>query len=122
MQATYNVKQAGAVTLTVQLLEADGSLIQQRTFNLTCKPGKPSPAHFELLWTQKPLIAGEATAMEVVCKDAYQNLLDQLPGWELWSVFMQQVCMTTLACFEGLSVQVRLPCMSTHHTDLRGVV
>jgi hypothetical protein len=79
------------VNLTIQLLEPDRSIIQQRAFKLGCQPGKPSPAHFELLWTQKPLIAGEATDMEVVCKDAYSNLLDQLPGWELWSVFLQQV-------------------------------
>lgn len=90
MQATYNVKRAGAVTLTIQLLEADKTVIQQRAFDLQCLPGKPSPAHFELLWSQKPLVAGEATHMEVVCKDAYSNLLTSLPGWELWSVFLQQ--------------------------------
>ena len=91
MQATYNVKRAGPVSFTVQLLEPDGSIIQQRAFNIACEPGKPSPAHFELLWSQKPLTAGEATDMEVVCKDGYSNLLDKLPGWELWSVFLQQV-------------------------------
>jgi hypothetical protein len=91
MQAAYNVKRAGPVNLTVQLLEPDKAIIQQRAFTLECRPGKPSPAHFELLWTQKPLIAGKATDMEVVCKDTYNNLLDQLPGWELWSVFLQQV-------------------------------
>lgn len=78
------------MTLTVQLLEADKTVIQQRAFELKCLPGKPSPAHFELLWSQKPLVAGEATHMEVVCKDAYNNLLTSLPGWELWSVFLQQ--------------------------------
>ena len=91
MQAAYNVKKAGPVTLTVQLLETDDSIIQQRAFNIVCLPGKPSPKHFELLWSQKPLVAGQATDMEVVCKDGYNNLLDQLPGWELWSVFLQQV-------------------------------
>ena len=91
LQATYNVKKTGPVNLTVQLLEADKSVIQQRAFSVTCQPGKPSPAHFELLWSQKPLVAGQASDMEVVCKDGYSNLLDKLPGWELWSVFLQQV-------------------------------
>jgi hypothetical protein len=97
------VNRAGAVSLTIQLLEADGSIIQQRAFSLMCEPGKPSPAHFELLWSQKPLVAGEATDMEVVCKDGYSNLLDKLPGWQLWSVFLQQVLAGALlysACFE----------------------
>jgi hypothetical protein len=91
IQASFNVKRAGPVSLTVQLLEPDGSIIQQRAFSIKCLPGKASPAHFELLWSQKPLLAGQAADMEVVCKDGYNNLLDKLPGWELWSVFLQQV-------------------------------
>jgi hypothetical protein len=85
------VKRAGDVNLTVQLIEPDGTMIQQRSFSFVCLPGKPSPAHFELLWAPKPLIAGEHVNVEVVCKDAYNNLLHTLPGWELWTVFLQQV-------------------------------
>ena len=91
LKATYMVKRAGEATVTVQLVEPDGDMLQQRTFPLRCTPGKPSPAHFELTWPQKPLVAGRVEAMEVVCKDAYNNLLQTLPGWELWSVFLQQV-------------------------------
>lgn len=92
LKATYMVKRAGEASITVQLVEPDGNMLQQRTFSLRCIPGKPSPAHFELQWPQKPLIAGRVESMEVVCKDAYNNLLTTLPGWELWSVFLQQVC------------------------------
>lgn len=91
LKATYMVKRAGEASITVQLVEPDGDMLQQRTFSLRCIPGKPSPAHFELQWPQKPLIAGRGESMEVVCKDAYNNLLQTLPGWELWSVFLQQV-------------------------------
>jgi hypothetical protein len=90
MQATYMVKRAGDVYLTVQLVEPDGSVLQQRSFALQCLPGKPSPAHYELLWANKPLIAGQSAFLEVVC-DAYGNPLINLPGAELWSVFLQKV-------------------------------
>lgn len=84
------VKRAGAVLLSVQLLEPDGTVIQQRPFSPTCVPGEPAPQHFQLLWTPRPLVAGEAAAIEVVCKDGFGNLLEALPPWELWSVFLQQ--------------------------------
>lgn len=85
------IKRAGDVYLTVQLVEPDGGVLQQRSFALQCLPGKPSPAHYELLWANKPLIAGQSAFMEVVCRDAYSNPLVNLPGAELWSVFLQQV-------------------------------
>jgi hypothetical protein len=93
MQATYMIKRAGDVYLTVQLVDPEGGVLQQRSFALQCLPGKPSPKHFELLWVNKPLIAGQSTFMEVHCKDAYSNPLVTLPGAELWSVFLQQVRM-----------------------------
>jgi hypothetical protein len=91
LQATYMIKRAGDVYLTVQLVDPEGGVLQQRSFALQCLPGKPSPKHFELLWVNKPLIAGQSTFMEVHCKDAYSNPLVTLPGAELWSVFLQQV-------------------------------
>ena len=66
------------------------TVIQQRCFAAVCKPGKPSPLHFELQWAREPLVAGVEAHLKVVCKDAYQNLLQVLPGNELWTAFLQQ--------------------------------